>query len=296
MLYSPYMEAKIQVTARAKVNLSLNIVGVRGRRHLLESVMASVDIGDDLDIRFRDDGKTDVRFLGADVPAENTVTKALTYLRTYMPTLGASVTVHKSIPIAGGVGGSSADAAGVIAAAVRCFPASLDEARVYTGATAVGSDVPGMCRGGVTLLRGEGEDVRALPFVTLPLVIARGEGGVSTAAAYGEFDRLTPSLRHCPTDTQALLRALECGDVARIAPHLQNALTDAAVSLLPNVAHTLQALRISRALAVWMTGSGSCCCGLYATACEASAAAASLRAQGLWAQATETVPDGVRIS
>lgn len=289
------MEKFCKATARAKVNLSLDIEGVRDDMHVLESVTASVTLADEVDITFRSDAATDVRFLGADVPAENTVIKALAYLRTFLPDLGARVTVRKKIPLAGGLGGSSADAAAILVAATHCYPADLSAPQVYAGAVRIGSDVPSMCAGGITLLRGKGESVRRLPFVRLHLVLASGSEGVSTAKAYAEFDRLVPSraLRLC--DTAAISAALACGDTDALLPHLSNALTDAACALQPQVGETLRALRAACARAAWMTGSGSCCCGLYASSSEAEAAAARLRAEGMTALAVQTSEQGVTI-
>lgn len=291
------MTREIRLSARGKVNLSLNITGVRGGMHTLDSILCSIGLCDTVHVSFRDDGKINVRFAFPEgievspIEQENSVTKAVRYLQTLCPTLGADVTVEKGIPLAGGLGGSSADAAAVIAGAKMCMPQRFGES-LYGGSVCVGSDVPAMCVGGSVRLRGVGEQILSVAARPLHLVIAN-RGGVSSKEAFGRFDELYPEKKYCPTDTEALLSALSAGDWDGIAKNTGNALTQSALRLCPEIAGTLSALREENALAVFMTGSGSCCCGLYADETSASKAAERIRGRGIWAVYTATQSKGV---
>ncbi len=290
------MQTEYTVKACGKVNLSLNITGVQNGMHVLDSVTASVDIADTVAVRFRRDGKIAVRFVPAEDQAfapfetqqigeNNTVTKAVLFLQRFCPDLGADVTVRKGIPLAGGLGGSSADAAAVLAAAQQALPQVAGNAAMVHECVAIGSDVPVLLHGGGVRMQGIGQQLQAVPVPVLHLAIAHGTQGVLSKDAYRVFDEMYAQKRFCPTDTQALLRALQSGCVQEIAPHLQNALERPACALCPSLSDTFAAVRDTGAAAVFLTGSGNCCCGLYESAAASAAAAAQLRRQGLFATA-----------
>ena len=289
------MERKVKIKARAKVNLALNIVGVREGMHLLDSVLVSVDLFDELEVCFNSRKDTCVkfydRFSGEPIPAPecDTVTRAINYLRGFIPDLGASVTVAKGIPMGGGVGGSSADASAVIFAAKELYGLS---GNVIGGAVSVGSDVPAMVYGGALRLSGVGENAEKFSCPTLHLVVANSGAGVSTREAFKEFDRTYPSVNYAPSDIPALIASLKSGDISKAAKYMENALTLPAIKLCPNISEVLALISETGAVARFMTGSGSCCCGLYA--CEASArtAAEYLHRKGISAQYAPSCSEG----
>lgn len=296
------MPNEVTVTARGKVNLSLNITGVQNGMHLLDSVTAAVDVYDTVTVRFDDSGEVRVRFvpLGGsesfapfdpkEIGENNTVKKAVLFLQTLFPHLGASVTVQKGIPLAGGLGGSSADAAAILRAALKVVPHSWNESDVIKQSVAIGSDVPVLLCGGGVHMQGVGEtltEIKAMP--TLHLAIAHGSKGVLSKDAYKTFDAMYALKQFCPTDTNALIKALLSGDVQQIAPHLHNALEQPARSLCAEIDATLSAVRATGAVATFMTGSGNCCCGHFSCAADAQAAAKALRQQGFMATATHTI-------
>lgn len=281
--------------------MSLNITGTLGDRHALDSIVASVDIYDTVEISFAFGGKTDIRFAQKTsaaafapfaarcVEKDNTVAAAMRLLKTRYPSLGAEITVYKGIPVAGGLGGSSADAAAVLYAARMALPSCGTD--FERESIAIGSDVPVLLRGGGVRLRGEGELLQSVPLPVLHLTVAHGGQGVSSGAAYKKFDELYPQKRYCPSDTEALLRAANAG--GDIAPYLQNALQPAATALCPQIEQTLLALRQTAATAVFMSGSGNACCGVYADSDSAERAAAQMRARGFAAVSTETKSEGM---
>ena len=299
------MEKSVTVKARGKINLSLNIAGVQNNMHVLDSVTASVEIFDTVAVSFGFAGESRVRFVPtsggptaegtAAIGAENSVTKALALLRSHCGDVRADVTVHKGIPLAGGLGGSSADAAAVLYAASALYPDLFPAERILRESVRVGSDVPMLLSGGGVRLRGTGEDVQAVSIPCLYLAIAHGVGGVNTAEAYKTFDAMFPMRAHCPADTEAMLRAFADGNVLAASREWQNALQAPAVVLSDAVRDTLQALRACMAAAVFMTGSGNCCCGWFDSAQAAENAARVLRSQGLWATATHTSAVGCEI-
>ena len=282
--YTVCVENKfVKIRARAKVNLALNIDGVSAGMHILDSVLVSIDLFDELEVRFNDGDITVAYFDGVSgknipTPDGDTVTRALSYLRGFIPSLGASVKVRKGIPVGGGVGGSSADAAAVIFAAKELYNLGDD---VISGAVKVGSDVPAMVYGGALRLRGAGENVVKFDCPQLHFVVANKGGGVSTREAFKEFDRLYPALKYAPSDIPALIAALKSGDIVGAAKNVFNALTLPAVNLCPDINEVLGLICDTNAVARFMTGSGSCCCGLYSSADAARSAVECLRRKGI---------------
>lgn len=293
--YTVIVEKNVKIKARAKVNLALNIVGARDGMHILDSVLVSVNLFDELEVCFNAHGDISVaftdRFSGENIPTpkSDTVTKAINYLRAFVPNLGASVKVAKGIPVGGGVGGSSADAAGIIFAAKKLYGIG-DE--VVPGAVAVGSDVPAMVVGGAVRLSGRGEKAESFSCPALNIVVASKGGGVSTREAFGEFDRLYPSVNYEPSDIPALIASLKSGDVLSASQNLSNALTVPAVKLCPEINEVLGLISETNALARFMTGSGNCCCGLYSSKDTALKAVEYLRGKGVCAEYAPTCGEG----
>ena len=296
------MENGVKIKARGKINLSLNITGASGGMHLLDSVTAPVDIFDIVNLSFTFDGKTEVsfapkkdcgfEFLPAAVPANNTVVKALDFLKSFCPKIGARAFVEKGIPLGGGLGGSSADAAAVLAAAVKLYPEIFERNEVMRGSVRVGSDVPLMFAGCFSRMSGAGENVERLDYFLLHTVIARKGSEVFSGKAYAEFDRLNPSRKLCPSDNDALSRALGAGDLRGVAAQTGNALTKASKAFCPEIENVINMLNSSGAAAAWMTGSGNCCCGLFESESAAISAAKILNESGVWAAYAPCAEEG----
>ncbi len=215
------------------------------------------------------------------------------------------VAIHKRLPVAGGVGGGSADAASALLAATRLLaeaggPAlTPDDLRRL--ALSLGADVPFFLDPRPSLARGVGEQLEALPLPPLPLVLAVCDEPLSTAAVYRAFDRLVPgetapgfAERSRPAE-EAWRRlsadwiggTTDAGEVIRRAAGLlQNDLEVPACRLLDRLNTTLSRLRQAGALACQVSGSGPTTFGIWPTEAEAAAAASALRSAGLDARAT----------
>ena len=284
-----------KIRARAKVNLALNIEGTRDRMHILDSVLVSVDLFDELEVHFNDSRDLAVefydRFSGErmPVPENDTVTRALCYLRSYIPGLGGSVSVRKGIHVGGGLGGSSADASAVIFAAKELY--GLNDS-VTAGSVTVGSDVPAMVCGGALRLRGVGENVEKFTCPQLHLVIASKGGSVSTREAFSEFDRMYPAANYAPSDIPTLIASLKSGGVTSAAKNMHNALTLPSIKLCPEISEVLDSISETNVIARFMTGSGSCCCGLYNSEENAHKAVEYLRKNGIRAEYAPSCREG----
>ncbi|TXS30076.1 4-(cytidine 5'-diphospho)-2-C-methyl-D-erythritol kinase [Streptomyces sp. ms191] len=199
---------------------------------------------------------------------------------------GISPDVHlhivKDIPVAGGMAGGSADGAGALLACDALWGLNSSRAELLEICAELGSDVPFSLVGGAALGTGRGEQLTDVPVGgTFHWVFAVADGGLSTPAVYGEFDRLNDGVDVPePAASPALLEALRTGDAGALAGALANGLQPAALSLRPSLSATLDAGLSAGALAALVSGSGPTTAFLVKDAETAESVAAALVASG----------------
>ncbi|MER6605056.1 4-(cytidine 5'-diphospho)-2-C-methyl-D-erythritol kinase [Streptomyces sp. NPDC000927] len=166
--------------------------------------------------------------------------------------------IAKDIPVAGGMAGGSADGAATLLACDTLWNTGADRDELLAICAELGSDVPFSLVGGAALGVGRGERLTPIEVGgTFHWVFAVADGGLSTPAVYGEFDRLTAGTDvPAPVASPALLDALRTGDTTALAGALGNDLQPAALSLRPALADTLAAGTAAGALAALVSGSG----------------------------------------
>ncbi len=278
----------VTVRVPGKVNLFL---GVGDRRsdgyHELTTVFHAVSLSDDVTVRTADLLSLRVVGEGADeVPVDerNLAWKAAELMAERVGRApDVEIIIEKSIPVAGGMAGGSADAAAVLVAMNSLWELGVPRRDLHTMAVELGSDVPFALHGGTALGTGRGEDLATvLARNTFHWVLALGTGGLSTAAVYAEIDRLRdagapPRL----DDPEPLLAALSAGDPHTLAPLLGNDLQPAALSLEPGLRRTLRAGSEAGALAGLVSGSGPTCAFLCSSAQAAVDVSAELAGAGV---------------
>jgi 4-diphosphocytidyl-2-C-methyl-D-erythritol kinase len=164
--------------------------------------------------------------------------------------------IKKHVPIAGGMGGGSADAAAALLAASELFGTELPSNSVTLGA-----DVPFALMGGVALGTGVGENLTSLPMHgELHVVLIPSEGQLSTPVVYNHLDELRENAdlipETAPTTPTELLEALKRGHVDEIAKLAHNDLQWAALSLKPELQDTIDRAKAAGALTAMVSGSG----------------------------------------
>lgn len=183
----------MQHRALAKLTLSLRITGIRSDGyHLLDAEMVTVDLADLLIFSEGGDG---VEVVGAELPADNLVTRALAVAGRR-----AHVRLEKRIPVAAGLGGGSADAAAVLRWAGCTDPAV---------AAALGADVPFCVAGGRARVTGVGEVVTPLPFEDRTYTLLTPPFAVSTPAVYAAWDDLGGPTARGPNDLEPAALVVE---------------------------------------------------------------------------------------
>lgn len=259
----------------AKCNLSLNVVGRRrDGYHELDMVVCSVSLFDEIELAERGDGAVLCEMGGVPQTSNAALSAALRYRRAAeeegLRLPGWTVRIRKGIPFRAGLGGSSADAAGVLRLLGERYPGP-DIRRL---APELGSDTAYMLEGGFARMRGRGE--RVDPFCCphrLYFLFLADEAGVSTGEAFARADGAGGART---SDNARLIRCLEAGDLTGAAEEMRNGLFDAAAALNPAVRADADALRELGALCVNMTGSGSGVYALFVAEKEAEEALAKL--------------------
>ena len=265
----------VTVYAPAKINLSLDIVGTRADGyHLLESIFQSVSIGDTIVVRKRWRKGIALDAPGCNCPTEkNTAYKAAAAFMAYTQlNKGVAISLHKEIPQQAGMGGGSADAAGVLVALNKLFNTNLTTEQLCEIGLSVGADVPFCIVGGTAYVTGIGEKIQPLP--PLPpcyIVIAQPSEGISTKEAYAAVDNAEILAR---PDNTAAIAALEAGDLPGVCRQAINVFESA--TELAGVADIRRRMEQFNPLCSQMTGSGSCVFAVFEDEKLANACLAAL--------------------
>lgn len=286
----------VTVRVPGKVNLYLAVGDRRDDGyHELTTVFHAVSLLDEVTVRNADVLSLETAGEGSDsLPADdrNLAWQAAELMAEHVGRApDVAITVEKSIPVAGGMAGGSADAAAVLVAINTLWELGVPRRDLHTLAAQLGSDVPFALHGGTALGTGRGEELATvLARNTFHWVLAFAHKGLSTPAVFNELDRLRKtagsesSSRDAPPrldDPEPLLAALASGDPARLAPLLGNDLQPAALSLDPGLRRTLRAGTEAGALAGIVSGSGPTCAFLCASAPAAIDVGAELAGAGV---------------
>lgn len=289
----------VTVRVPAKVNLHLAVGDPRqDGYHELVSVFQALSLTDEVTVAATDAPGVEVHGEGAGtVPTDrrNLAWRAVLALAEHAGREPAvRVVLRKGIPVAGGMAGGSADAAGTLVGLAALWRLEVSREDLAGLASGLGSDVPFALQGGTALGTGRGENlVPVLARHTFHWVLALDRVGLATPDVYGELDRLRA--QWSPSDgtgsdgtgpqrlgaAEPLLEALASGDPRQLALLLGNDLQAAAVSLRPALRRTLRAGVDAGALAGMVSGSGPTCAFLCTDADSAVRVAAELAGAGV---------------
>lgn len=274
----------VTVRVPAKINLALRV----GKRradgfHDLSTVYQAVSLYDEITA-------TPAKALGirvtgagsAEVPsdASNLAHRAATLLSVHSRTpAGVRLDIVKGIPVAGGMAGGSADAAGALVACDALWATGYDRAELTVLAAELGSDVPFALRGGTVLGTGRGEVLTdVLARGSYHWVLALAEKGLPTPEVYAAFDAMgAPTGPGC----DPVLAALRTGNAQALGAALTNDLQPAALRLRPALRSVLTAADDLGALGRVVSGSGPTVALLARDRAHATRLAASLSGLGV---------------
>jgi 4-diphosphocytidyl-2-C-methyl-D-erythritol kinase len=268
----------MRLKARAKINWTLDIVGQRADGyHLMDMLMQPVTLADDItlapaeEITLTTGGSP---LLPAD--EKHLAWRAAVALKTHTgyPD-GAAIHVEKHIPVGAGMGGGSADAAGVLIGLNRLWGLNLPQAELEAIGLQLGADVPFCIRGGLTRTTGIGENMENLPCGhNWPLVVIQPCEGLSTKEIFTAYHEGVVDVR--PDNATAAL-ALAKGDTQALSTSMANVMQPVSEARRPGIHEAIVALMEWGAFAARMTGSGSAVFGAFANEASAERAYEALR-------------------
>lgn len=279
----------LTVRAAAKINLLLGVGAPRPDGfHTLVTVYQAISLYDDVTVAPAD-GMTVTTDVASYIdpaqlpgPGLNIIDRAAALLAEHHGRpVGAQVRVDKSIPIAGGLAGGSADGAAALLALDRLHDLGTSDDDLLAMAAHLGSDVPFALVGGTALGEGHGEQVTPVADQgSWWWVVVPSTKGMSTPAVYRHYDALRPDAPEVPGPPDELVAALASGEPRQLAGALHNDLEHAACDLRPDLARLIAEGIDAGALRGLVSGSGPTCVFLCESADHARSVAGALAVGG----------------
>ena len=253
----------IEVKCRAKLNLSLDVIGIReDGYHLMDMVMQSVDLADTLLFEKTNNNEIEIVSASGDAPRneDNLIYKAAKLLKErFKINDGIRIEIEKKIPLNSGLGGGSADAAGTIVSLAKLWKIDASEDVLFEIGLMLGADIPFCMRGGTARVGGIGEKIKYLkPLINVPAVILMPSIGISTREAFKRIDRLKDYEK---PNTEILISAIETEDIDVISKNLVNVFKTSGLS--PQSDRPIELLKSHGAMGASMSGSGSAVFGIF---------------------------------
>ncbi len=261
---------KVKIKIPAKINLTLDVLGVKNGYHVLKSLVTSVNVYDTITVVKRKDRKITLTEKGVKCECKALENNALRAGKLFMDKFnvgGVDIILNKSIPVGGGMGGSSADIAGVLLCMQKLFGVSFG---VKDLADELGSDSGYMLDGGWAIISERGERVEKIDYgVKLYLLAVTEKSFISARECFKTFDERA---EYVAERTEVAAELLKEGNVKEFLSTLKNDLTESAISIIPSIRDNLSALKSFGAVKTLMTGSGSVAYGIFESKKERNAA------------------------
>ncbi len=262
---------KLTIECRGKINLAIDVTGKRENGyHDVEMILQEIGLSDRLTIGIRDDKQI---LLTTDSPEIPVGEGNLAYraAQAFFGRLGrqdgVEIHIEKRIPMGAGLGGGSADAAGVLKGLNALYGQPFSTEVLMEIGTTLGADVPFCVLGGCALATGIGEELTSLPMPpALFCVVAKPEPFVSTKWVYENLDF---SKKPQGLNVMQVAESIKNGDLFGICRHAGNILETVTIPVYPVVGWLKQSFADAGAVLTLMSGSGSAVFGLFRSKEEA---------------------------
>lgn len=256
---------EIKLKARAKINITLDIIGKRDNGyHDVEMIMQTIDLFDRLLLRRIKKNKISIKTNLTYLPVDerNLVYKIISYMKeTYHIKEGVFVNLYKMIPVAAGLAGGSSDGAQTILGMNKLFNLKLEMEEMLDIGAKFGSDIPYCMIQGCALATGLGEKITLLEdFPDFHVLILKPKFSMSTAVVYQNF-KLDQVLVH--PETKTVIKAIKEKNTDVICDSLVNVLETVTPKIHPEINEIKEQLKSCGANGVLMSGSGPTVYGLF---------------------------------
>lgn len=295
----------------AKINLTLRVLGTRPDGfHALDSLVVPLSLGDEVTLERAEETSLSVTSEEIDLspmpadPEKNLALRALRLLERHANrALPTRISIAKRIPLGGGLGGGSSNAATVLRGINDLWNLALSTETLCALGAELGSDVPLFILDGAVRMQGRGEIVERLPrgsVAPMWVVLANDGTHCPTPQVYRALDEQRAATVDAPFSLtngggiwDTLRLSLQRGEPEEVAKGLVNDLEAPCFRLFSGVARTAEALRAAGCKGVRLCGSGATVFGLVHTREEGEHALEQEGLSDCWRACVQTLPDGV---
>ncbi|MDF2671887.1 MAG: 4-(cytidine 5-diphospho)-2-C-methyl-D-erythritol kinase [Clostridiales bacterium] len=255
---------KIIVKCPGKINLSLDVVGIReDGYHLLKTIMQNISLFDEVKIK-KTEGDINLYCNNGNVPcnSSNTAYKAASILiDKFHLKAGVDIVIEKRIPVAAGLAGGSADAAGVIIGMNELFELGMSDEDMMRIGVRIGADVPFCIIGSTALAEGIGEVLTPLcSLEDMWCVLAKPDIAISTMEVYAKL-KIDEIPKH--PNTLKLKEYIEKKEIKNMAQNMVNVLENVTIKENPVIFNIKNIMMEFQALGSLMSGSGPTVFGVF---------------------------------
>lgn len=257
------MEA-IRIKCPAKINLALDVIGKRSDGyHDLDMIMQTISLFDELTLKKTEETGIFIDCINKDVPVdEHNICWRIARILFDRFGLSGGISIHinKTIPVAAGLAGGSADAAGVIIGINRLYELCLSEQDMMELGKMVGADVPFCIHRGTAQVQGIGEQITRLKSFKANIVLAKPDISVSTASIFNEL-KLDEIVKR--PDMQLLIHSIEHSDLETLSENMVNVLETVTIKKHGIIEEIKNIMHQFGALGSLMSGSGPSVFGIF---------------------------------
>lgn len=256
----------IKLKSRAKINLSIDVLGKRqDGYHLVEMIMQTIDLYDLIEISEREDNQIIIKSTSNEIPLDcnNLVYKAADLIRnTFDINKGVEIYIKKNIPVAAGMAGGSSNAAAILVGLNKIWNLNLSDQKLEEIGLKLGADVPFCINGGAVLASGIGEELTPIKGLSkdVCILVCKPDLFVSTKEIYECIDSKHIEKR---PNNQFLIDCLKNENTRQLAENMFNVLEEVTVDKHPVIQQIEDIMTKNKALGAMMSGSGPTVFGLY---------------------------------
>ena len=222
----------IKLKSRAKINLSIDVLGKRqDGYHLVEMIMQTIDLYDLIEISEIEDNQIIIKSASDEIPLDcnNLVYKAADLIKQkFNITKGIEIDIQKNIPVAAGMAGGSSNAAAILVGLNKLWNLNLSDQALEELGLKLGADVPFCINGGAVLASGIGEELTPIKGLSkdICILVCKPDLFVSTKEVYESLDSKHIDKR---PNNKFLIDCLKNEDIRKLAENMFNVLEEVTV-------------------------------------------------------------------